>query len=55
MLQTYYKMGYMKEVTTKEFITLIKVYDDSEEINVIIEKYILLSDLNNVLEMQSKR
>lgn len=42
MLQSYYKIGYMKEVTTKDFISLIKVYDDSEEINAIIEKYILL-------------
>ena len=42
MLQSYYKIGYMREVTTKDFISLIKVYDDSEEINAIIEKYILL-------------
>ena len=35
MLQSYYKIGYMKEVTTKDFISLIKVYDDSEEINEI--------------------
>ena len=42
MLQSYYKIGYMREVTTKDFISLIKVYDDSEEIDAIIEKYILL-------------
>ena len=41
MLQAYYKMGYMKEVTTKDFVSLVKAFDNSEKINAILAKYIL--------------
>lgn len=40
MLQAYYKMGCMKEVTTKDFVALISEFDDSEKLNTILKKYI---------------
>ena len=40
MLQAYYEMGYMKEVTTKDFVALVRLFDNSEKIDGIIAKYI---------------
>ena len=40
MLQNYYKKYKFTEVTTKDFIDILKVYDSSTETEKIINKYI---------------
>lgn len=40
MLQEYYRVGYMKEVTTEEFISVVKIFDDSKEVDAILNKYL---------------
>lgn len=41
MLQAYYEMGYMKEVSTADFVALVRALDNSEDIDAILAKYIL--------------
>lgn len=40
MLQEYYRVGYMREVTTEDFICAVKAFDDSEEVSAILNKYL---------------
>lgn len=40
MLQAYYEMAYMKEVTTEEFIQIVRSFDNSAEVETVIQKYI---------------
>lgn len=40
MLQEYYRVGYMKEATTEDFIRVVKAFDDSEEVDAILNKYL---------------
>ena len=40
MLREYYKIGYMKEVTTEDFICVVKAFDDSKEVDAILNKYL---------------
>ena len=42
MLQNYYKKYKFSEVTTKDFIDFIRIYDSSEETDKIINKYVAL-------------
>ena len=40
MLQNYYKKYKFTEVTTKDFIDFVKVYDSSDKMEKIINKYV---------------
>lgn len=40
MLQEYYRAGYLKEVTTEDFIRVVKEYDDSKKVDAILNKYL---------------
>lgn len=40
MLQAYYKEGCMKEVTTEDFVKIVRCFDDSTAVKEIIMKYI---------------
>ena len=40
MLQNYYKKYKFTEVTTKDFIDFLKIYDSTNETEKIINKYI---------------
>lgn len=40
MLQEYYKAGYLKEVTTQDFINAVKAFDDSDNVEKLLNKYL---------------
>lgn len=40
MLQQYYRNWCMKEARTEDFLQAVRAYDNSEEVNQIITKYI---------------
>ena len=42
MLQCYYKAYQFSEVTTKDFVEIVKLFDDSERVGEIVDKYINL-------------